>query len=450
MRFYVVIFLFVYAKLSLLAGECTSDLPASFHALNLLHHVAWEETSGCLLNDFIFYEEPLYFHVYHADDGNGAIFYNLDCYGKAGSLTIENFFLVNQIYQKVRDEVRHCKPPARGPPGPPGPVGPAGATGASGATGDTGPVGPAGATGDTGPVGPAGATGASGATGDTGPVGPAGATGASGATGDTGPVGPAGATGASGATGDTGPVGPAGATGASGATGDTGPVGPAGATGASGATGDTGPVGPAGATGASGATGDTGPVGPAGATGASGATGDTGPVGPAGATGATGPTATIVGFSAMIQTFSLTPSTTQLTNWNVSAPYYNNTSFNPVTGNFTVPTTGTYSIKATINYNTTAPLSAAIASGVFPAFTILRTPGPTTLLAGNFPILDVNIALVLNLRVILGAGVIVLTGDVSLNAGDVVGLYYVADGLTITLVLGSANPPGIVWSIHSL
>jgi hypothetical protein len=73
------------------------------------------------------------------------------------------------------------------------------------------------------------------------------------------------------------------------------------------------------------------------------------------------------------------------------------------------------------------------------------------LLSGNFPILDVNVALVLTLRAILGSGQITLVGDVNLNAGDVIAVLYIPNGLTLALNLGGAvNPPGVVWSMHSL
>ncbi|MPN29790.1 hypothetical protein SDC9_177243 [bioreactor metagenome] len=59
-----------------------------------------------------------------------------------------------------------------------------------------------------------------------------------------------------------------------------------------------------------------------------------------------------------------------------------------------------------------------------------------------------NIALVLTLRAILGSGTVTLAGEVRLNAGDVIGLFYVADGLTVPLDLGGGS--GIVWSVYRL
>jgi hypothetical protein len=78
------------------------------------------------------------------------------------------------------------------------------------------------------------------------------------------------------------------------------------------------------------------------------------------------------------------------------------------------------------------------------------TPSTTDLITGIFPILNVNIALLLTLRTILGSGSINITGDVTLNANDQIGLFYVANGLTINLNLGGSGNEGIVWSVHQL
>ena len=384
-----------------------------------------------------------------------------------------------------------------GSAGPTGPTGATGATGPQGATGSTGPqgvIGPTGLTGATGPQGNLGLTGATGATGPQGIIGPTGATGPQGVIGPTGPAGaqgitgstgPTGATGAQGVIGPTGPtgaqgvIGPTGPTGATGAQGITGPagptgaqgvIGPAGPTGATGAQGVIGPTGPTGVTGATGPQGDLGPtgatgatgpqgiIGPTGATGAQGITGPTGPTGatgaqgitgPTGPTGATGPTATSEGFSAFLSTASVSASS-QLTGWSVAAPYFNSGNFNPATGNYTVPATGRYIIEATINYATTAVITIALGAGINPAFVVQRSsPTVTSLITGLFPILNVNIALILSLRTILGSGTVTLAGEVQLNAGDIIGLYYVANGLTIGLNLGGSGS-GIVWSVNQI
>ena len=339
-----------------------------------------------------------------------------------------------------------------GSAGPTGPTGATGATGPQGATGSTGPqgvIGPTGLTGATGPQGNLGLTGATGATGPQGIIGPTGATGPQGVIGPTGPAG---------AQGITGPTGPTGATGAQGVIGPTGPtgaqgvIGPTGPTGATGAQGITGPTGPTGATGAQGVIGPTGPTGaqgitgPTGPTGATGAQGITGPTGP---TGATGPTATSEGFSAFLSTASVSASS-QLTGWSVATPYFNSGNFNPATGNYTVPATGRYIIEATINYATTAVITIALGAGINPAFVVQRSsPTVTSLITGLFPILNVNIALILSLRTILGSGTVTLAGEVQLNAGDIIGLYYVANGLTIGLNLGGSGS-GIVWSVNQI
>ena len=131
----------------------------------------------------------------------------------------------------------------------------------------------------------------------------------------------------------TGPTGPKGATGPTGATGMMGPQG------------YPGPTGPTGATGASGIQGPTGPTGATGATGASGMQGPTGPTGATGATGATGPKGGSFNAAAMVhdETNSIVPineaikpSITNLSN---------GITYDPTTGEFTVPQTGQYLIN---------------------------------------------------------------------------------------------------------
>ena len=297
--------------------------------------------------------------------------------------------------------------------------------------------------GSAGPTGPTGATGATGPQGATGSTGPQGVIGPTGLTGATGPQGNLGLTGATGATGPQGIIGPTGA---------TGPRGAIGPTGSAGAQGITGPTGPTGATGAQGVIGPTGPTGAQGVIGPAGPTGPTGAqgvIGPTGPTGATGPTATSEGFSAFLSTASVSASS-QLTGWSVAAPYFNSGNFNPATGNYTVPATGRYIIEATINYATTAVITIALGAGINPAFVVQRSsPTVTSLITGLFPILNVNIALILSLRTILGSGTVTLAGEVQLNAGDIIGLYYVANGLTIGLNLGGSGS-GIVWSVNQI
>ena len=82
---------------------------------------------------------------------------------------------------------------------------------------------------------------------------------------------------------------------------------------------------------------------------------------------------------------------------------------------------------------------------------VIRRIAPTTtdLISGLFPILNVNVALLLTLRAVLGNGTVTLAGEVELTAGDTVGLFYEADGLTIGLDLGGTGN-GIVWSAQRI
>lgn len=74
---------------------------------------------------------------------------------------------------------------------------------------------------------------------------------------------------------------------------------------------------------------------------------------------------------------------------------------------------------------------------------------PPTLVNGLLPILNISVTL-LTLRAVLGSGAVTLAAKVALNAGDVIGLFYAANGLTITLNLGIGTTNGIVWSVHEL
>lgn len=139
----------------------------------------------------------------------------------------------------------------------------------------------------------------------------------------------------------TGPTGP------TGRTGDRGPTGPQGCPGPTGPTGPQGYPGPTGPTGATGATGTTGPQGypgPTGPTGATGATGMQGPTGPTGATGATGPSGGSFNAAAMIhdETNVTVPvnEAIKLGITNLS----NGITYDPLSGEFTVPQTGQYLI----------------------------------------------------------------------------------------------------------
>lgn len=136
----------------------------------------------------------------------------------------------------------------------------------------------------------------------------------------------------------TGPTGPQGCPGPTGATGATGMQGPTGMTGPTGPTGATGATGMQGPTGPTGATGMQGPTGPTGATGMQGSTG------PTGATGATGPSGGSFNAAAMIhdETNVTVPvnEAIKLGITNLS----NGITYDPLSGEFTVPQTGQYLI----------------------------------------------------------------------------------------------------------
>ncbi|MGV2882369.1 stalk domain-containing protein [Paenibacillus taichungensis] len=242
--------------------------------------------------------------------------------------------------------------------------------------------------------------------------------------------------GAKGDKGDTGATGPVGAQGASGPAGPQGHVGPQGNPGPAGAQGPVGPQGDPGPVGAQ------GPVGPQGDPGPAGAQGPAGLAGPQGDPGPAGTSFTSEGFSVTGTTYSIN-SSTLFSNWSESSPYYGSPTFNPATGIFTAPDTGRYAIHATVNYKIDAPISVSIGRDIDPVFTVKKN-GNIDLIKGYMPFLDVNIALILTMRTVLGSATVTLTGDVELQAGDQVELYYEADGLPIGF------STDIVWSIHRL
>ena len=179
-------------------------------------------------------------------------------------------------------------------------------------------------------------------------------------------------------------------------------------------------------------------------------TGPTGATGVTGSTGATGPVFAEVGFSALRAPIG-TAGSTQLGGWTVSDPYYSGADFNPTTGTYTVPSTGRYSIKATISYTTTVALGLSI-NNSNPSFVVRKiSPTATPLVTGLFPVINLGLSVLvpINVRGILGNGTVTLGGDVHLNANDTIGLFYVADGLTININIGG-GAPGTVWSVHKL
>lgn len=156
------------------------------------------------------------------------------------------------------------------------------------------------------------------------------------------------------------------------------------------------------------------------------------------------PDAAQEGFSAFVSSISMSADT-QLKPWTVTSPYFNSGNLNATTGNYTVPATGRYFIAATVSYTLNSALTLSLGAGITPWFIVRRSaPSSRDLITGLLPLLNVAVTL-LTLRAVLGAGTVTLTGEVQLNAGDTVGLYYVADGMTLTLSIDSA-----VWSINRI
>lgn len=199
---------------------------------------------------------------------------------------------------------------------------------------------------------------------------------------------------------------------------------------------------PPGEKGEKGDTGSSGSRGPQGEKGEKGDKGDPGAIGPQGDSGPPGTSVTSEGFSASGATTQIL-SSTLFKDWNVDSPYYANSSFDLATGIFTAPATGKYAVHATVNYKTNSSVSVSIGRGIDPVF-LVKKNGNTDLIKGYMPILDVNIALILTLRTVLSSATVTLTGDVELQEGDKVELYYEADGLILDF------NTDIVWSIHQL
>ena len=161
-------------------------------------------------------------------------------------------------------------------------------------------------------------------------------------------------------------------------------------------------------------------------------------------------TPALTGFCGSTSAAGVSSSTT-FTIWNTSSPFYNSGGFDATSGEFTVPATGNYLISATINYKTTAPVTISQGAGVNPYFEVVRTsPSTASLLQAYLPVLDVNIALVLTLKSILGSAAVTIAGSVELTAGDIITLNYNANGLTVPLNMGGSLGSGVVWSVTKL
>lgn len=149
------------------------------------------------------------------------------------------------------------------------------------------------------------------------------------------------------------------------------------------------------------------------------------------------------GFSAYKASLSVSTDT-MVTSWNVSSPYFSGGNFNATNGLYTAPETGAYQTQATISY-TAGTITTQLGANN-PAFIIQRTsPTTTDLVTGQFPILDVDVALLITLRTLLSGSTVTLAGTVQLTQGDTLSLFYNADGLTLALSLQN-----VVWTTYPL
>jgi hypothetical protein len=71
------------------------------------------------------------------------------------------------------------------------------------------------------------------------------------------------------------------------------------------------------------------------------------------------------------------------------------------------------------------------------------------LVSSLLPVLNLNVTL-LNIRAVLGNAGVTLAGEADLTAGDVIGLYYAANGLTLTLSIGLGAVNGVMWVVQRL
>lgn len=133
----------------------------------------------------------------------------------------------------------------------------------------------------------------------------------------------------------------------------------------------------------------------------------------------------------------------QITNWSVITT--GGQGFDINKGVYTVPETGLYEILATITYSTATTTTSL--TGDAPKITIQRSRASNVLLAGNFPVFDVNINNV-SLRTILRSATITLEGNFNLTVGDQISMQYYAGGLTSAVDFQGFNSQGIFWSIH--
>ncbi|MEG0921055.1 MAG: hypothetical protein RSD57_14935 [Comamonas sp.] len=91
-------------------------------------------------------------------------------------------------------------------------------------------------------------------------------------------------------------------------------------------------------------------------------------------------------------------------------------------------------------------MSISLGATVNPAFQIYRgAPTATALASSPLPVLDVNMALVLTMRTVLGSASVPLDAELHLDAGDIIELRYAADGLTAQTIRVWGN-----WAIRQL
>lgn len=160
------------------------------------------------------------------------------------------------------------------------------------------------------------------------------------------------------------------------------------------------------------------------------------------------PGVTAEGFSAYKSSLSVSANA-QITTWSVTSPNFSSTNFNSTTGNYTAPVSGLYVMQANVNYSTNAAITTTLDADITPSFDIRRTSVPTgNLTTSLLPIVNLNLDLTLvtlTIRAVLGSAAVTVSGLFNLTAGDVVGLFYNADGMTIGLTLSD-----IEWFIFRI
>lgn len=95
-------------------------------------------------------------------------------------------------------------------------------------------------------------------------------------------------------------------------------------------------------------------------------------------------------------------------------------------------------------------MTLGIWGSVYPYFEVRRSePTSKVLVSSLLPVLNLNVTL-LNIRAVLGNAAVVLEGEAELAAGDIIGIYYAANGLTLTLNIGLGAVSGVVWVVQRL